>query len=253
MSDLNQELNEYRSAIASLKKILKERKITYRELGEGIGLTESGVKKVFTAKDGSFQRLIEICGFIGVSIVEIIDDGSIKNVSHSSRQQEAFMKEPGLFYLYWCLVYERRSYEEAKKVLRLTEKTAFQWLRKLDLLKLIKLLPKGRIRIPSIKAVRWKSEEEFTKKMYQAWSQKLVADVTNLNEAKSEFFLLRYLQMKKSTYQEFVSALEALESEFVRRAIYEMKTAPNNVEHVRWLVAADNRSFIEGQQTLGDQ
>lgn len=248
MSGPKKELNEYRNAITSLKRILKERKITYRELGEGIGLTESGIKKIFAATDGSFQRLIEICGFVGVAIVEIIDDGGIRNVSYSSSQQDAFLREPELFYLYWCLVYERRSYDEAKEALKLSEKKAFQLARKLDLLKLIKLLPKGRIRVPSLKAVRWKSEGEFTRTIYQNWSKKLVEGLAKPRDNENEFFLLRYIQMKKSTYKEFVSAIEALEGEFVRRSIYEMKTAPNDLEHVRWLVATDNRSFIDGQQ-----
>lgn len=53
--------------------------------------------------------------------------------------------------------------------------------------------------------------------------------------------------MKKSTYKEFVSAVEALEGEYVRRSIYEMKTAPKDLNHVRWLVASDNKSFVENQ------
>ena len=90
MSASKKEPNEYRGAVTALKTILKERKITYRELGEGIGLTESGVKKAFAARDGSFQRLIEICRFVGVSIVEILDKESIKSVSYSLDQQKAF-------------------------------------------------------------------------------------------------------------------------------------------------------------------
>lgn len=129
----------------------------------------------------------------------------------------------------------------------MSEKKAFQLARKLDLLNLIKLLPKGRIRVPSLKAVRWMSEGEFTKTIYQNWSKKLVEELAKPQGNENEFFLLRYMQMKKSTYKEFASAIEALEGEFVRRSIYEMKTAPNDVEHVRWLVACDNKSFVENQ------
>lgn len=248
MSYPSKELNEYRSAIHSLKRILKERKITYRQLGEGIGLTESGVKKIFSAKDGSFQRLVEICRFIGVSLVEIIDDGDIKSVSYSTQQQTSFLNEPELFFLYWCLVYERRSFDTAKKFLKLSDKRAFQLARKLDSLKLIKLLPQNKIQVPSIKAIRWKNDGEFTKQIYKSWAQSLVHSVAKPNGAENEFFLLRYLQMRKSTYKEFMAALETLEGEFVRRSIYEMRTSPSNLEHVRWLVASDNQSFIKASK-----
>ncbi len=74
MADKQRELNEYRAAIDILKRTLKERGLTYRQLGKGIGLSESGVKKIFLARDGSFQRLAEICRYVGLSLSEIVED-----------------------------------------------------------------------------------------------------------------------------------------------------------------------------------
>ena len=42
--------NDYKLAVQKLKVTLKDRGMTYRELGKEIGLTESGVKKIFLAK-----------------------------------------------------------------------------------------------------------------------------------------------------------------------------------------------------------
>lgn len=248
MATPNQALNEYRNAIQALKRVLKERKITYRQLGSEIGMTESGIKKIFAAKDGSFQRLVEICRVVGVSIVEIIDDGKIKSVTYSNEQQAAFLKDPDLFFLYWCLVYERRTFENAKEALGLSEERAFKLARTLDVLKLIRLLPENKIRIPSIKAIRWEGDGEFTQKIYRSWSKNLINSFTKPVSSENEFFQVRYMQMKKSTYQEFLSALKALEEEFVRRSIYEMRTSPGSLNHVRWLVASDNRSFVESNK-----
>lgn len=250
MIDQRRDLNEYRIAITTLKKVLKERGLTYRELGDGIGLSESGVKKIFAAQDGSFQRLVEICRFIGVSLMEIINDEQVIDVSFSQEQQKSLSEDPMLFYFYWQLVYERRPIAFAKQFFKLSDSDAFRLLRKLDVLNLIKLLPGDRIRLPSVKAVRWTGDGKFVQKIYRSWSRLLVDNVTKPNRAEGDFFLLRYLQMKKGTYAEFIAAIKALEDEFVRRSIYEMRIESNNLEHVRWLVALDNRSFVDGIQTL---
>ncbi len=250
MTTRRPDLNEYRLAIKALKKALKARGLTYRELGDGIGLSESGVKKIFAAQDGSFQRLVEICRFIGISHLEILNDGQVIDVSFSKEQQKFFLDDPKLFYFYWQLVYERRSLVEARLSLQLTDKESHRLVRKLDALNLLKLLPGDRIRIPSIKAVRWAGDGEFVQKIYHKWARVLIDSLAKSRQKEGEFFLLRYLKMKPNTYLEFIAALKSLEDEFSRRSIHEMRTEANKVEHVRWLVASDNRSFIEALQTL---
>jgi transcriptional regulator with XRE-family HTH domain len=248
MSDKVTELTEYQAATNNLKRALKQRGLTYHQLAHGIGLSESGVKKIFLAKDGSFQRLAQICRHVGISISEIVEDNSSREVEFSQRQQQEFLKAPRLFHLYWLLVYERRSISDSQQALRLNKSECFSLMRKLDNLDLIKLLPGDRIRVPSIKAVSWSGDNEFVRKLYRDWSRDLVDSLRMNTQQPNEFFLLRYLQMTSQTYTEFREALRNLEVEFVRRAIHEMRTQPSRVGHVRWLVAADKLSFVTGDE-----
>ncbi len=130
--------------------------------------------------------------------------------------------------------------------LHLSKTEAFRLARKLDVLGLIKLLPGDRLRIPSIKAVHWSGDGEFIRTIYRNWSRSLIERIAKPENSEGDVFLLRYLQMTKKTYGEFLTALHTLESEFVRRSIQEMRTQPAGLKHVRWLVAADNRSFVTG-------
>lgn len=246
MSDRAKGLTEYQVATRNLKRAVKQRGLTYRELAYGVELSESGVKKIFLAKDGSFQRLAQICRYVGISMSELVEDDRTQEVGFSSRQQQEFLKEPMLFKLYWLLVYERRSSPSTQEVLRLGKAESFRLMRKLDNLGLIKLLPGDRVRLPSIKAVRWTGDGEFIRKLYRDWSRSLVDASGMTVPQKNDLFLLRYLQMTPQTYSEFKEALSSLEGEFVRRSIHEMRTQPSKVGHVRWLVAADNRSFVTG-------
>jgi transcriptional regulator with XRE-family HTH domain len=248
MAAKSKEPNEYRVAIENLKQALKQRALTYRELANGIGLSESGIKKIFAAKDGSFQRLAQICRFVGISLSELIEDTRTLNVDFTEQQQIAFLKEPKLFQYYWLLVYERRQQSDVQNELQLSKAESFRLARKLDVLGLIKLLPDDRMRLPSIKAVRWTGHGEFIRKLYFSWSHALVDDLAKTEKKSGELFLLRYNPMTPKTFAEFTTALQTLEEEFIRRSIQEMRVQAPGLEHVRWLVAADNRSFVTGRR-----
>lgn len=241
------ELNDYGRMIENLKRHLKAKKIEYKELAAGIGLSESGVKKIFSGTDCSFQRVAQICTFTGISLSEIIEDQSVSDVRFSEKHQEEFLKEPKLFFFYWLLVYERLSLEKAQVELKLGKAEAFRLTRKLDILELIKLLPNDRIRVPSIKAVRWIGGGKFLHKLYGDWSNNLVNSISKSVEQPNELFIIRYLPMDEKIFSEFKKALRSLEDEFVRRSIHEMRIRHHELKHVRWLVAADDRSFVTGR------
>lgn len=253
MKNKNKEPNEYRAAIESLKAVLKAKQITYKELAQAVKLSESGLKKIFAAQDGSFQRLAQISRYIGISLSELIEENKTVDVGFSQKQQTEFLKEPLLFQVYWMLVYERRKVDSIQDELKLNKTEAFRILRRLDILDLIKLLPGDRLRIPSVKAVRWTGDGEFIRKMYREWSRNLVSDVAKVHSEPEELFIIRYFQMTPKTYTELLAAQKALEAEFIRRGIQEMRTRPPGLVHVRWLVAADTRSFITGKKSFESQ
>jgi transcriptional regulator with XRE-family HTH domain len=244
MQNTDPDLTEFQIVTKNFKRSLKEQKITYRQLAKEIGLSESGVKKILSAKDGSFQRLTQLCQAVGLSIYELIDDSQNVEVRFSEDQQRAFLNDRVLLQIYWLLAYERQSSELVQKKLNLTYKELFQRLRKLDALKLLRLLPKDRLQLPVIRAVNWAGEGEFFTKIYREWSRNLLESVAKPKTNPDEFFLLRYLPMTQNTYKEFNLALLTLEEEFIRRSIQEMKTKGSQTKHVRWMVVADRRSFV---------
>lgn len=240
------ELTEYQIVIGNLKRLFKEQKISYKNLADQVNLSESGIKKIFSAKDGSFQRLHQFCQAAGVSIFEMLQDSKSVDVTFSKKHQDEFAEDFNLFKVYWMLVYERASAESVQQKLNLSYKEYFRRIRKLDTLKLIQLLPNDRLQLPSIKAVRWVGQGDFVNTLYKSWAKEFFDSVAKPNSRANESFILRYLQMTQNTYKEFRLALVNLEEEFIRRSIHEMRTKGADVHHVRWMVLADDRSFIGG-------
>lgn len=245
MKNTSVALNEYQVVIINIKKLLKTQKISYRDLAKQLSMSESGVKKIFVAKDGSFLRLKKICHVIGVSMSEMLQDTKSLDVSFSKKQQDAFLKNFILFKVYWILVYERASIVDAQKKLSLSYKDMFKFLRELDGLKLLKLLPNDRLQLPPIQAVSWIGQGEFVNKIYKEWSKNLLESVSKPHPQQDESFVLRYLPMTPNTFKEFQLAIHSLEKEFIRRSIHEMRTESGSVHHVRWMVVVDIKSFVD--------
>jgi len=241
------QMTEYQVAMSSIKESLRRRKLTYRELAIQLKLSESGVKKILTAEDGSFQRVVEICAVLGISITELLagKNEAIREVSYSEAQQEYFLRNPLAFSFYWLLVYERRGVSDAQSISGVTERDRFSVLRKLDQMQLLELLPGDRIRVPSVEQIRWVGGGPLISKIYREWSQQLLRDVARPEaeveerERANQLFLIRYFKM---------TALKDIETEFVRRATSEMRTEAPDLMHVRWLSAVDNRSFVTSKR-----
>ena len=245
MKNTTAALNEYQVVIRNIKKLLKEQKISYKDLAKQLGMSESGIKKIFVSKDGSFLRMKQLCDSVGVSVYEMLQDTKSLDVTFSKRQQDEFLKDFVLFRVYWMLVYERGSIVEVQKKLSLSYKDMFKLMRKLDDLKLLKLLPNDRLQLPPIQAVHWIGQGDFINKIYKEWSRNLLESVSKPNARQDEAFVLRYLPMTPNTFKEFQLAILNLEEEFIRRSIHEMRTKSTFLRHVRWMVVADNKSFID--------
>jgi len=247
---------EYQIATDSLKITLKRQKMTYKELARKLKLSESGVKKILSARDGSFQRLAQICKELGFAMSELLrsEHETMYDVSYSSSQQEYLVSTPKALRLYWALVYERRTLQESKKIAALSDRETFSILRKLDLLRLLELLPGDHLRLPPVRPVRWVGGGPLVTKIYQEWSLKLLHAAASsirkpresqADERKDSFFLMRYFRASSQTRNELITALRELEAEFTRRAIQDMRSEAPDLGHLRWIAAIDGKSYLD--------
>lgn len=238
---------EYMIVTDFLKKALKEQKLTYRDFSQGLGLSESGLKKMLSARDGSFQRLAQMCKFLGLSLSEALAGSveSMREIQYTQKQQEFLTKDPRAFHLFWLLVYERVSVAKALQALDLNETKAFSILRKLDELRLLKLLPGNRVQVPPLQLIRWAGQGPLIEKIYREWSENMIQRVASPSPPPGAFFMIRYFKMKPKTLADLNEALHELENEFSRRGTQDMRTGADDLVHLRWIIATDNQSFLQ--------
>jgi transcriptional regulator with XRE-family HTH domain len=237
---------EYELAMDAVKAALKRQKITYAELAKRLEISESGLKKILSATDGSFQRLAQICEVLGLVMRDLLaGESHTQEISFTPAQQEYLAGNTAALRLYWALVYERRALEEAEKLAGLNGKEVFSVLRKLDQLNLLELLPANRLRIPAVRPVKWVGDGPLIRKLHREWSAGFVKALARPDPHAGEQFISRYFRASRRTVEELQAALKDLEAEFLRRAIKEMRSESPDLVHLRWVSAVDDKSYLE--------
>ncbi|HVE88878.1 MAG TPA: helix-turn-helix transcriptional regulator, partial [Burkholderiaceae bacterium] len=129
--------------IDSLKRVLKSRHLTYAELARRIGMSEASVKRLFSQRTFTLNRLEQVLSALELDFFELakIARGAGDAPEEMTEPQEhALAAEPrlmGVFYLLfndWLPAQILARYE-------LTEPELTKLLVKLDRLRLIELLP----------------------------------------------------------------------------------------------------------------
>ncbi len=240
--------SEFKEVRDVLKVILKNRKITYRDLASELGLTESAVKKIFTAPDCSFSRLNQICKVLGIGLIDILREMETKVLRQerfTPEQESFFASNMDYFHFFWRLVAERRSLDEIKAMEGLDERECLRYLLKLDDLGLIELHENNVIKLPKMRLNRWMGQGPLTDTIHYEWSMALVREVVAFSpEEKSDHFMLRSVPLREESYREFLQAARDLEVEFLKRSVRERSLSDRDLINIKFLICTSTGSFI---------
>ena len=145
-----------RSLVEALKKLLKSRGMTYRELASRLALSEPSVKRIFSEETFTLQRLEEVCAVLEIDFFELakLARGAAAAVDEMTVEQEkALAADPHLLGVFYLLFNDWQP-EDIHARYRLTRAEVLKLVLRLDKLKLVDLLPKDRVRLRVPKSLR---------------------------------------------------------------------------------------------------
>lgn len=153
-------MSECAQIIAVLKRSLKARGTTYRELAQAVGLSEASVKRIFAEETFSLARLEQICTALGLSIVELARMAAQQTTPGGQQltieQEEALAGDSCLLACFHLLLNGRNAASIATE-LDLAERDLRRLLVKLDAARLIELQPKLKVRLRTSNVISWRS------------------------------------------------------------------------------------------------
>lgn len=232
---------------AKLKSALRDQGLTYADLGRKLGMTESGVKKLFQADDISLGRLEQICISLGLRLHELLDqEQNSEYVVHKldKNVQAYFMKNRACFDFYFLLISEPKSLQEILSEYKIDKRVAYKYLRTLEKLKLLKWLPGDKIDLAVKGPWLLPFEGEFIQSLVREWASNLLQESLNGDPSQASFKSIRLFFLRPESEMELRRALSDLLLEFSRRSEREQKTHRSKVKPVRVLTVCREGTII---------
>ena len=158
--------------VSALKNALKEQGITYQQVAEALDWSEASVKRLFSERQFSLQRLDQICSLLGLEISDLVRrlDQAQRIDALTSEQEQELVGDDRLLLVAICAL-NRWSLAQILETYQLSEVEAVGRLARLDRMGLIELLPGNRIKPLISHDFRWQQHgpiQRFFEQQVQA-------------------------------------------------------------------------------------
>jgi DNA-binding Xre family transcriptional regulator len=200
--------------IAGLKRMMKARAITYKQLAVRIDLSEVSIKRIFSQSSLSLARLEQICQALGVSIHEIArlsgEQTADATESVSLEQESALAADPNLLACYYLIANGRTGVEICKE-LGVEEIKVRRWMVKLHSFGLVELCSKMRAKARTSSSITWRQDGP----MWRLYEDKVRREyLQSTFSARFEALHFRSAELSDPSCQVLLRKLERLATEF---------------------------------------
>ena len=217
-------MSQTRDLLVALKKCLRARGLTYRDVGAALQLSEASVKRLFSEQTFSVSRLEEVCRFLDMTIYELarlarqsIDTG----LTRLSVEQEQGLADDPLVLTYFYLLLTGRTPEKIASEFGLDDRQQTTMLVRLSRLKLVELFPNNRARLLTGRSIDWRHGGPIRKK-YQSEIQQAFLDSSF--DGSDEAFRFETGELSDASVKIVLKKIERLCMEFDEFAELDVST-----------------------------
>ncbi|WP_395703767.1 helix-turn-helix domain-containing protein [Aquabacterium sp.] len=189
--------------------------VTYRQLAQRIGMSESSIKRLFGQRDMALSRLAQICHAVGVSMEDVLRqsaDLTPRADTLTLAQERSLVADPKLLLVANCCL-GHWSFEQIVETYDLSDAECVRRLVKLDRLALIELKPLNRYRLRVTQNFRWRPDGP----VQQFFREHIVEDYFGGRfDGEGETLLCVPARLTEASAREFVQKLQQLGAELAR-------------------------------------
>lgn len=144
-----------------LKAELKSRGLTYAKIAAKIQMSEASVKRMFSQRSFTLERIDEICQACGIEFGELMArylkgyDHEAKLISRLTEAQEREIVSDSKLFLAAVCALNLMRFEDILSVYDLSETELITLMAKLDKIGFIELLPNNRIKLKVARTFSW--------------------------------------------------------------------------------------------------
>ena len=130
-----------------IRRLLKARGFTYRDVAQAVGASEVSVKRWISQENLTIQQLTTIAEMLGMTAVELMQDAEEPYLARLTLEQEQELVSDTRLLLVAACVLRHWSLADIIEIYKLTEKECLKHLQTLDRIRMIDLMPRNRIRL----------------------------------------------------------------------------------------------------------
>jgi len=207
-------MNQTKDLLNALKKCLRAKGLGYREVATALDISESSVKRIFSQKSFTLERLEQVCRFLDMSIYDLARLTRIETDDEITRltleQEEGLAGDP-LALTYFYLMLTGRTPEKIAREFGLDDRQQTTMLVRLSRLKLVELYPNNSGRLRTTRRVEWLRHGPI-RKLYQ----RQVTDAFMNSEfpGHDEEFRFETGELSESSVKVLLKKYEKLSREF---------------------------------------
>ncbi|RJF92563.1 helix-turn-helix domain-containing protein [Noviherbaspirillum saxi] len=147
--------------VNSLRRLLRARGIGYRDIARTLAVSEPTIKRWFAGKGITVERLEDLCAFVDVSLIELIEfaahDADARLRQLSIEQEQALAQDQILVFIF-TIILRGWSPDELWREQGLEPAALIVYLTRLDKLRLIDLLPGNEVRLLTVRDIEWRKD-----------------------------------------------------------------------------------------------
>ena len=143
--------------IKILQQALKSKGLTYADVAKGLNMSEANIKRMFSAKRFTLDRLEDVCQLMHMELSDLFQlyEESRQRIAQLTEEQEEQLVGDLKLLLVAVCVRNRMIFDEIIETYALSDTECIRYLAKLDKLQLIDLLPHNRIKLRIADDFRW--------------------------------------------------------------------------------------------------
>jgi len=153
-------MNASAAIVQSIRAVLKQRGMTYRDLAQALDVSEPTVKRDLSRRDFSLSRLDKICAVLDVSAADLAQ-GTAKASSPQSQlskqQEQALVRDPRLLVVTYLLAGDWKP-SDIVSTFQLDENALVKIFLRLDELQIIDFRPPNRIKRLVARNFSWRRD-----------------------------------------------------------------------------------------------
>ncbi|TMP40798.1 hypothetical protein CWB96_19780 [Pseudoalteromonas citrea] len=238
MNLLDQQIIRY--CLTKIREALKKKSLTYSHVAQLLDTSEVTVKRIMHDDNIKFERLIKLCNIADIAIDVLLNEAVNRPAEHqyfTPAQDHAFAKSEQLLHYFSLLAFEKKPIEEIALQYKLTPAMTHTYLRALEGLELITLLPENKVQFNFTFPIGFSPDSLVLKNQLK----QVIIDTTQAivtEQDKHAFMIVKPLQLPYSMHEKMLDELVNVVDKYAELS---EKYQHKDIENMRQVLIVDNK------------